>query len=100
MSIANHRAILEFNNSVFNSSSLYSNFILILCTVYELNNWSRNPTNNFSPKNCLFGTVKSTRNADKSKFVFNGAGITFDGKNTLSYGNGFARKVVIFRVAF
>ena len=51
---------------------------VVLCTcivtlshlyiIYELNDWSRNPTNNFPLKICLFGTVKLVRNTIKSKF--------------------------------
>ena len=55
-----------------------------------------NLASNFTLKNCLFGTVKFTRNADKSKFTYNGRGIAFDGKGMWSLGNGFAAKVVIF----
>ena len=39
-----------------------------------------------------------TRNANKSKFTYNGRGIAFDGKGMLSYGNDLARNVVIFGV--
>ena len=35
----------------------------------NLNTWPRIPTNNFTLKNCLFGTVKLTRNVDKNKFI-------------------------------
>ena len=37
--------------------------------VYELNTWPRNPTNNFTLKNCLFGTVKLTKNTGESKLI-------------------------------
>ena len=73
--LANGKISLKFNNSVFGLkklSSLYSNFILNLYIVYELNTWPRNHTNNFALKNCLFGTVKLTRTADKSKSTYNG----------------------------
>ena len=65
--LANGRVILKFNDSVLVQqifSSFYSSFILILYIVYELNTWPSNPTNNFTIKNCVFGTVKLTRNAD------------------------------------
>ena len=58
--LANGRVILKLNNTVLveNSfSSLCSNFILNLYIVYELNNQPRNPTNNFTLENYLFGTV-------------------------------------------
>ena len=81
-----------------NFSSFYRNFILNLHIVYELNAWPRNFTNNFKLKNCLFGTVKLTRNADKSKLSNNGQETAFDGKDIWSYGNDFARNVLIFGV--
>ena len=34
-----------------------------LYIIYELNDWSRNPTNNFPLQIWLFGTVSSTYNA-------------------------------------
>ena len=73
-------------------------FILNLYIVYELNTWPRNPTNNFILKNCLFGTVKLTRNADKSEFTYNGQGLAFDGEDFWSFDNDTARKVIIFGV--
>ena len=39
-----------------------------------------------------------TRNADQSKFTYNGRGIAFDGKGMWSYVNYFARNIVIFGV--
>ena len=59
--LANGRLILIINNSVLvqkKYSSLDSNFILNLYSFYELDNWSPTPTNNFTLKNCLFGSVK------------------------------------------
>ena len=66
---------LKLKNSVLvqkNSSSLYSNFILNLYIVYELNTCPRTACNNFALKKCLFGTVMLVRNAIKSKFIYNG----------------------------
>ena len=77
---------------------MYSNFILSLYTVYELNTWPRNPTNNFTLKNCLFGTAKLVRNTLKNKLTYKGLGIAFDGEGSCSFGNGFASNVVIFGI--
>ena len=52
-----------------------------------MNTWPCNATNNFTLKNCLFGTIKLTRNTDKSKFTYNGSGIAFDGKDFWSFDN-------------
>ena len=52
--LANSKVVLKFNNYLSvqkRISSLYSNFILNLCVVYELNTWPRNLTNTFTLKN-------------------------------------------------
>ena len=84
-----------FSVLVQKNSSLFSNFIFNLYIVYELNNWPRNPTNNFSLENCSFGTVKSVRNTIKSKFIYNRRGIAFDGEGSRCFGNDYAGNVVI-----
>ena len=65
---------------------MYSNFILNLCIVYDLNTWPHNSTNNVTLKDCLFGTVQLTRNADKRKFTCDTARnvITFSVENSSS----------------
>ena len=64
----------------------------------ELNNWPRNPTNNFPLKNCFFGTAKLVGNETKSKFIYNGQGITFDVKGSWSFDKDFARNFAIFSI--
>ena len=102
--LANDRVRLKFSNLVQklfrakNSSSLYSNLILKLHLVYELNNWPRNASNNFTLKNCVFGTVKLIRNATKGKFICKVQGKTFDGAGAWSFSNYFARNIVTFGV--
>ena len=96
-----HQKKLKFNNSVLAEKIfclLYRKFILNLRTVYELNTWPRNPTKNFTLKDCLFGTVKLLRNKIKSEFAYNGRGIAFDGEGSWSFDDDFARNVVIFGV--
>ena len=50
---------------------------------YELDTWPKVPLNNFS---------------DKPKCVYSGYGIAFGGAGSWSFGNEFARNVVIFGV--
>ena len=99
--LVNGRAILKLNNTVLVQKSytplhinLVLNFCLSLCNLI-LNNWPCSPTNNFTLNNCLFGTVKLTRYANKKKINHNGGGIVFDGNDMWSFGNGFARNFVI-----
>ena len=78
--------------------SLYSNFILNLYIVYELNDWPCNPAKIFPLINFLFGTVTLVRKAIKSKFTYNGRVLLFNGKGLSSFDNGSAKNVVIFGV--
>ena len=75
---------------------MYTNFILNLCRVCELNNWPHNPANRFPLKDCLFGPLKLLRNAVKSKVIYNGRIIAFNGEGSWSFDNEFARNAVIF----
>ena len=73
--LTNGRVNLKFNSSVLvqkSFSSFYRCLISNLSIVYELNAWPRNPANNFTLKNCIFGTVKLVRNITKSKSTYNG----------------------------
>ena len=48
-------------------------------------------------KNCLFGAVTLTKNADMNKYGYSGYGIEFDRKSTFSFpGGGFGQNVIIF----
>ena len=96
--LANGRTILKFNNSAFGKSfsSLYSNFILNLYIVYELNDWP--PISIISTKKCSFSTAVLVRNAVKCKCTYNGWGMAFHGEGPWSFGNDFAGNVVLFSV--
>ena len=64
--------------------------------VYELGASS----SNFSDptiKNCLFGAVTLTKNADIEKYKYSGYGIGFDRRSSFSFtGGGFGQNVLIF----
>ena len=45
---------------------------------YTLNQWSRDLNADFILSNCLFGSVKLTKNADPDKHVYTGYGIGFN----------------------
>ena len=66
--------------------------------VYELDDWPRNPTNNFKLKNSLFVATNTVKNSEKEKWVYSDYGIAFYGAGLWSFGNGFARNVIIFGV--
>ena len=50
-------------------------------------------------KNCLFGAVILTKNADIDKYGYSGYGIGFDRRSSFSFpGGGFGQNVIIFGV--
>ena len=64
--------------------------------VYELEA-STSHIDNPSLKNCLFGAVTLTKNADFDKYRYSGYGIVFDRKGSFSFpGGGFGQNVIIF----
>ena len=66
--------------------------------VYELGA-SRSDNNDPALKNCLFGAVTLTKNADIDKYGHSGYGIGFDRKSSFSFpGGGFGQNALIFGV--
>ena len=48
-------------------------------------------------KNCLFGAITLTKNADIDKYGYSAYGIGFDRRSSFSFpGTGFGRNVLIF----
>ena len=66
--------------------------------VYELGA-SSSHNNDPTLKNCLFGAVTLTKNADIDKYGYSGYGIVFDRRSGFSFpGGGFGQNVLIFGV--
>ena len=64
--------------------------------VYELGA-SSSHVNDPALKNCLFGAVTLTKNADIDKYGYSGYGIGFDRRSSFSFtGGGFRQNVLIF----
>ena len=50
-------------------------------------------------KNCLFGAITLTKNADIDKYGYSGYGIGFDKRGSFSFpGGGYGQNVLIFEV--
>ena len=50
-------------------------------------------------KNCLFGAVTLTKNADFGKYGYSGYGIGFDRRGRFSFSGGrFGQNIIIFEV--
>ena len=61
---------------------------------YEL---GASSSNDPTIKNCLFGAVILTKNADIEKYKYSGYGIGFDRRSSFSFtGGGFGQNVLIF----
>ena len=64
--------------------------------VYELGA-SSSHVNDPTLKNCLFGAVNLTKNADIDKYRYSGYGIGFDRRSSFSFpGGGFGQNVLVF----
>ena len=48
--------------------------------------------------NCLFGSVKLTKNTDVDKYGYSAYGIGFDRETSFSFGNDFGKNVITFGV--
>ena len=67
--------------------------------VYELGGASSSHDDDSTLKNCLFGAVTLTKNADIDNYGYSGHGIGFDRRSSFSFPNGgFGQNVMIFRV--
>ena len=94
------RIRLEFKGSCFkqDKAPFISNNVVNLYIVNELNIWSQDFNAEFTLKDCLFGNVKITKNADPDKYSYSEYGIVFDshslflipkfdcGKNIITFG--------------
>ena len=66
--------------------------------VYELEFWPKILFRHFTLRNCLFRATNIVKNSDEEKYVYSGFGKTLDGKGEWSFGNGYARNIIIFGV--
>ena len=69
--------------------------VINLYISYTLNPWLRNLNIDFTLKNCLFGSVKLTKNADPDKYKYSGYEIGFDSRSEFSFTDGSVGKNVI-----
>ena len=81
---------------VFN---IYNNNSANIYCVYKLDSISSSRDSTFTVQNALFGSIQITKNADTSKYKYEGYGICFDEGGTFSIGNiTNGRNVLIFVV--
>ena len=72
---------------------------MILFIVYGCDTWSRDLNCDFFKKNCLYGGVKLTKNANRDRYIYSGYGVGFDLRSEFSLPNGSVGKnVFILRI--
>ena len=90
---------LKFNKSYLKQSNTLTydkDHIVNVYIVYELGASSSNDSDP-TLKNCLFGAVTLTKNADIDKYRYSGYGIGFDRRSSFPFpGGGFAQNIIIF----
>ena len=89
---------IEFTGSCLKQSShiFTHKEVVNIYIVYELAA-SSSHTSDPTIKNCLFGEVTSTKNADIEKYKYSGYGIGFDRRSSFSFpSGGFGQNVLIF----
>ena len=76
----NFRIKLEFKESCLkqDKAPFTPNNGVNLYIVCELNIWSQDLNADFTLKDCLFGAVKLTKNANPNKYSYSGYGIEID----------------------
>ena len=91
---------VKFTGSCLKQSKISYNHgkVVNIYIVYELGA-SSSHINDPTLKNCLFGAVTLTKNADIEKYGYSGYGIGFDRRSSFSFpGGGFGQNVLIFGV--
>ena len=92
-----HHVLPEIN---FNGHCLINNIYILkkvanICISYTLNPWLRNLSTGFTLNNCLFVSVKVTKNADRGKHKCSGYGIGFGYRSEFLFTDGSMGKNVI-----
>ena len=90
---------LKFNKSCLKQSNTLTydkGHIVNVYIVYELGASSSSDSDP-TLKNCLFGAVTLTKNADIEKYGYSGFGIGFDRRSSFTFpGGGFGQNVLIW----
>ena len=89
---------IKFDGSFLNRfpPSIFHDEIVNIYIVYEIT--SDNASNYPILENCLFRSVKLTKNADISKYGYFGYGIRFDRRSSFSFGSDIGKNIIIFGV--
>ena len=87
----------NFNEHGLMNSISIPKKVINLNILYTLNPQLINLNIDFIPGNCLFGSVKLTKNVDLDKYKYSGYSIGFDSCSEFSFADGsFGNRVIIF----
>ena len=95
-----HRVLPDINFNGYCLINIYIHKKVINIYIsYTLNVWLRNLNTHFTSNNCLFGSVKLTKNADPDKYEYRGYCTGFDSPLEFLFTDGsMGRNVIIFGV--
>ena len=97
--LSGYRILIKFGKHPLSvEQNNYLTKIVNVYIVYDLDAWQRIRLRNFTLKNCLIGATNTIKNSHKEKYVYSCCGLAFDGKGEWSFGNDYARNVLIFGV--
>ena len=89
----------HFQQNKTNVFNIYNNVVTNIYCVYKLDPISSSRDGTFTVQNALFGSIQITKNADTSKYKYEGYGICFDEGGTFGIGNiTNGRNVLIYGV--
>ena len=87
---------IKFDGSFLNQlpPTILNGNIVNIYIVYEITSDYKD-INYSTLQNCLFGSVKLTKNADINKYGYSGYGIGSDRETSFSFGNDIGKNVII-----
>ena len=89
----------HFQQNKTNVFNIYNHVVTNIYCVYKLDPIPSSRGSTFTVQNALFGSIQITKNAETSKYKYEGYGICFDEGGTFSIGNiTNGRNVLIFGV--
>ena len=92
-------SVNHFQQDRTNVFNIYNNVVTNIFCVYKLDPISSSRDSTFTVQNALFGSIQITKNADTSKYKYEGYGICFDEGGTFSISNiTNGRNVLIYGV--
>ena len=99
LSYVGNKVRVKFDGSCIKQDEITFNngTIMNIYIFYEINVWDRGYVDNSTLEKSLFVVVKLVKNANTDKYKYSGYGIGFERHGIFSVGNGFNKKLIIFR---